>query len=123
MLEHRGRKTGKLRRTVLEVVANPPDALYVAAAWAAESDWLKNIEANPQVMVHCGFERFRTDAQVIEEDVARSVLADYAEQHSGAFRRLACFMLADPALTVAENIDRVASTIPFVKLPRPVAGG
>lgn len=123
MLEHRGRKTGETRRTVLEVAANHPDALYVAAAWKSASDWLRNIEANPEVVLHCGRERFHTLARILDQDAAREVLADYAKSHPKTFAGLAAFMLDDPGRTTPENVDRVASAIPVVELPRPQTDG
>ncbi|MGH8952144.1 MAG: nitroreductase family deazaflavin-dependent oxidoreductase [Acidimicrobiia bacterium] len=119
MLEHRGRKTDKTRRTVLEVVANRPDALHVAAAWREKADWFQNIEADPSVVVHCGLERFETNAEIMAPEHARQVLSDYASENPRIFTRLARFMLDDPGQTIAENVDRVASTVPVVRLARP----
>lgn len=119
MLEHRGRRTGETRRTVLEVVAKHPHAFYVAAAWKSKSHWLKNIVADPRVTVHCGFERFTTTAEVMDQESARRVLGEYAALHPRTFARLARFMLDDPGEGVEENVERVSAAIPIVKLPKP----
>lgn len=118
MLEHHGRKSGKTRRTVLEVVTKRPDALYVAAAWKRKAQWLKNIEADPHVTVHCGFERFDTVALVIDPDAARTVIGEYAARHPRAFAGLARFMLDEPGETIPERVELVATTIPLIELPR-----
>ena len=123
MLEHRGRRTGETRRTVLEVAASRPSALYVAAAWKSSSNWLRNIAADSEVVVYSGRERFHAFARILDEDAARAVLTDYADRHPRTFARLVAFMLDDPGRTTSENVDRVASTIPVVELPRPGTGG
>lgn len=119
LLEHRGRSTGKARYTVLEVVADRPSALYVAAAWKSVSQWFRNVEVDPSVAVTWGRNRFSTRARRIDPVTARDVLAEYATNNARIFRRLARFMLDDPGVTVEDNIARVASTIPLVELPKP----
>lgn len=117
MLEHTGRKTGKIRRTVLEVVSNRPSAVYVGAAWGRRSDWLRNVQANPHVVVHLGNRSFASHAAVVSEDLARDVLGEYASRHPRAFKWLTRFLLDQPGETTREQVERIASTIPIVELP------
>ena len=119
MLEHVGRTSGKTRRTVLEVVADRPDAVYVAAAWGSKADWLRNIDVTPHVVVHHGTRTFATDAVVVGEGEAGSVLSEYAARHPKAFDRLARFMLDDPGETTADQVHHVAENIPMVRLTHP----
>jgi len=119
MLQHRGWKTGLTRSTVLEVVADRPDAFYVAAAWRGKAHWLKNILIDPKVRVYCGTQHFDTVARCIDSEQARSVLDTYATAHRRTFARLARFMLDDPGDSIEENVGRVASTVPLVELPKP----
>ena len=48
-LTHRGRKSGQIRRTVLEVISYDPRTheLRVASAWEGKTDWYRNIQVEP----------------------------------------------------------------------------
>jgi len=116
MLEHRGRKTGITRRTVLEVVANDRDTLCVAAAWGERAHWLRNIVVDPNVRIYWGVRRFDTVAARIETERARSVLSEYAGAHPRTFSRLARFMLDDPGDGIEKSVNHLAATVPMVAL-------
>lgn len=118
MLEHRGRRSGKTRRTVLEVVASRPGAVYVAAAWGARAQWLRNVEADPEVVVHLGARRFDSTGRVVDEMRARSVLAEYAAKHPVAFDRLAGLMLEETGTDTESNVRSTAAVVPIVELSR-----
>jgi deazaflavin-dependent oxidoreductase (nitroreductase family) len=118
MLEHVGRKSGQRRRTVLEVVLNEDDAVYVAAGWGASAQWLRNIQANPSVVFHFGTKRYETTAVIIDRAEAKKVMDAYAEAHPKALGRLAAFMLDDPGESLETKALRVADTIPMVRLPK-----
>lgn len=117
MLEHTGRRSGVVRRTVLEVVTETDEAVYVAAGWGSKADWLRNVRADPDVVVHIGTRRFATRAHTVDPSRARSVLAEYGERHPKSLGKLAGFMLDDPGSTTLEQVDRLADTIPVVELP------
>ena len=55
LLSHRGRKSGKLRHTPLEYrhEASTGDRI-IMAGWGGNTDWRRNIEAEPQVTVQAG---------------------------------------------------------------------
>jgi deazaflavin-dependent oxidoreductase (nitroreductase family) len=118
MLEHKGRKTGETRRTVLEVVADDTDAVYVAAAWGERAQWLKNIEADPDVVFHLGSHRYTTRAEMVDRDTSLSLMMRYASEHPAALGKLAKLMLDEPGDTPEEQARRVAETIPMVRLPK-----
>ncbi len=118
MLEHVGRKSGETRRTVLEVVADQEDAVYVAAAWGSKAQWLANIEANPAVVFYHGSHRYSTTAEIIGVDQAREIMAGYADEHPGLLKRLSSMMIDDPAETPEGQADQIAETIPMVRLPK-----
>lgn len=99
MLEHTGRKSGLIRRTVLEVVARHSDAVYVAAGWGNKSHWLKNVRADPDAAFYMGSKRFETTAEEISADEALAVVGEYAGAHPRLVERLAPFMLDDPGET------------------------
>lgn len=119
LLEHTGHKSGLLRQTVLEVVSDDPDAVYVAAASGTRAQWLANVRANPLVAVTLGSRRFSTKAEALTPDEAKVVMARYAEVHPKALQRLAAFMLDDPGDSPSEKAARVAAAIPMLRLPKP----
>src|SRR5918911_4987582 len=60
LLIHRGRRSGLLRETVLEVVRYTPATKesVVLSAWGERADWYRNIKASPAMEVWTGGERF-----------------------------------------------------------------
>lgn len=118
MLEHKGRKTGQIRRTILEVAANHPDAVYVAAAWGAEAQWLKNVMADPRVTFYVGARKYETVAEMVSDEQALELMGEYAEEHPQVLDRLAAFMLETPGKTPEEQARRVAEKVPMIRLPK-----
>ena len=90
LLEHRGRRTGAARQTVLEVVDTDSTSLLVAAAWGESSDWFRNIQADPSVAISSGRIRdARATAIVLGKPDAAAVFERYADDHKTAARGLA----------------------------------
>ncbi len=118
MLEHVGRKSGQTRRTVLEVVVNRPDAVFVAAGWGAKAQWFANLKANPQARYHLGSKVYDTDAVVVDQEEAARLMAEYADSHPKALDRLSKFILDDPPDTPKAQAEAVAAVVPLVKLPK-----
>jgi len=55
MIEHTGRTPGLRRYVVLEIVDRPSPGRYVVVAgFGRRAQWLRNVEANPQVRVYLG---------------------------------------------------------------------
>lgn len=94
LLSHTGRKTGRVRQTVLEVVRYDRAAttFIVAAGFGSGSDWYRNIRANPRVTVQCGRCRWEMIADFLSPEQAGEELLDYARRHPVAMRELARFM-------------------------------
>lgn len=118
LLEHLGRKSGETRRTVLEVVLNQDDAVYVASGWGASAQWLKNIRANPNVRFQLGSKGYAGAAEELAKEQAREVMGRYAANHPKALDKLSHFMLENPGDTAEQQAAAVASEIPIVRLPK-----
>jgi deazaflavin-dependent oxidoreductase (nitroreductase family) len=60
LLIHRGRRSGLLRETVLEVVRYTPATKesVVLSAWGERADWYRNIKVSPALEVWTGGERY-----------------------------------------------------------------
>ena len=94
LLTHIGRKSGRERRTVLEVVRyDKEDSTFVVAAgFGTGSDWYRNIRVNPRVTVQCGRKRWQMTASFLSPEQAGDELLDYARHHPLALKELARFM-------------------------------
>jgi deazaflavin-dependent oxidoreductase (nitroreductase family) len=78
-LTHRGRKSGREYRTVLEVVGHLPETgeWVVVSGLGHHSDWFRNIQAGPPVRVECGRARFTPAYRILDAVEAAAVMADY----------------------------------------------
>lgn len=93
-LVHSGRRTGKRRQTVLEVVAYDEDSgeYLVGSAWGKRADWFRNVQVNPGVQISVGGSNFEALAEPLPADRAAAALADYADRNPLAFRVIAKLM-------------------------------
>ncbi|HUA15178.1 MAG TPA: nitroreductase family deazaflavin-dependent oxidoreductase [Verrucomicrobiae bacterium] len=79
LLTHTGRRTGKLRQTVLEVLeyrTSGPEVV-VMGGFGRESDWIQNIEALPNVQIDIGSRHFPACAHALSEEEAVEALKGY----------------------------------------------
>jgi deazaflavin-dependent oxidoreductase (nitroreductase family) len=80
LLTTRGRKTGRPRTTPLNYVAEG-DVTYVLSGMGPSSDWLRNLQADPQVQVQVGRRRFAARAErIVDPGEQRRVLGLWAAQ-------------------------------------------
>ncbi len=110
LLTHTGRKTGLPRRALLEIVHHDADGAtyFVAAAWGAKAQWLRNIQARPQVEVTVGRRRFRALAHPVSREEAERVLETYARQHRMAMRALGRLLGSSDPHELAQTLPIVA---------------
>lgn len=90
LLTHSGRKSGLPRKTVLEVLQHDKTSgiYYVFAGWGDQSDWVKNIEKTPQVVIDVGRQPFRASATRLPHEEAESIVIAYARHHPRLMRIL-----------------------------------
>lgn len=126
LLTHRRRKSGQLRRTVLEVVAHDPagGAYIMASGWGAKADWFRNIQQTPRVGVTVGGRRFPALARPLSAAAVSTILADYARRHPLAFRALIPILLGQDSDGRPADPQSLAQVVPLVALyPRPPRTG
>jgi len=94
LLTHIGRKSGQERQTVLEVVRydKATTTFIVAAGFGTESDWYRNVSANPQVTVQCGRKQWKMHARFLPPEESGEEMLNYARRHPMALRELTRFM-------------------------------
>jgi len=90
MLTHRGRTSGEARFVVLEVSDRPaPDRIVVVAGLGPRSQWYRNVQADPRVLVTIGRLRdARARATTMAPDDGAAMLATYAAEHPGSWDTL-----------------------------------
>lgn len=94
LLTHRGRTTGKLRRTVQEVVRYDPAARgsAVLSAYGERADWCRNILAHPAVEVRTGGSRYVPQYRLLDPDERLAALRMYQRRYRRAFRAVMRFL-------------------------------
>jgi deazaflavin-dependent oxidoreductase (nitroreductase family) len=90
LLSHRGRKSGLIRRTPLEVLLYELHTResVVLSAWGQKADWYRNIEASPPLEVETGGERYPPALRFLAAEEAYAVITEYAIRHPLAARVL-----------------------------------
>ncbi len=86
LLTHTGRKSSLPRKTVLEVIHYGRDGRekqkYTAfSGWGERSDWVKNVEKTPQVIIQVGRKSFHAQAVRTSTEEAETILLRYARKH------------------------------------------
>lgn len=85
MIEHRGRKSGNLYRTVVEVVDRTPEGEWiVVSGYGAKADWYQNLRRGNLEAVWVGSRRHQASMRFLEPDEATEVMAEYERLHSKA---------------------------------------
>ena len=88
LLVHRGRRSGLLRETVLEVLLHDPATResVVLAAWGEKADWYRNVGATPALEVRTGGQRYVPEQRILAPEENHGVICDYRRRHPLAFR-------------------------------------
>jgi len=114
MLEHVGRKSGRSRYVVLEVVDLPaPGGYVVVSGFGARAQWFRNIRANPQVRVCLGSRKpAPAIAHRLDAGAAAASLGRYAAAHPRSWAKLRP-VLED---TLGTRITEHGTELPMVVL-------
>jgi deazaflavin-dependent oxidoreductase (nitroreductase family) len=116
MLEHFGRKTGKRRYAILELIGQKPGTYFVVSGFGEHADWLRNVRANPRVTVTVGSARgIPAVAKRLEPAAGTVILGDYAERYPRTWQALTpvlkglsgrrSFALGDVAVVSLTRVD------------------
>jgi deazaflavin-dependent oxidoreductase (nitroreductase family) len=90
LLTHVGRRSGKVRRTILAVLRFDEEtkAIYAVSAWKG-SDWYHNIQAAPALQVESGFVRYVPVQRTLSPEEIATIFLEYRKQHP-IFSRIVC---------------------------------
>ena len=77
-----GRKTGKRRETMVDVMDydKAADTYYIEAAYGAHADWYKNIQSNPIFEAQIGRRKFKARAGALTTEGAADLLVQFYRQ-------------------------------------------
>jgi deazaflavin-dependent oxidoreductase (nitroreductase family) len=77
-----GRRSGLPRATAVSFM--PLDGRFVVfSGWGVNSNWYRNVRANPEVLVRVGRRRLRGTARLVEDPERRAALMRAMAQRSG----------------------------------------
>ncbi|SFS86423.1 nitroreductase family deazaflavin-dependent oxidoreductase [Saccharopolyspora flava] len=89
MLEHLGRKSGRPRYVVLEVVDRTATGYVLAAGFGERTQWLRNLDAHPNAHVSIGTRtHVPVTARRLQPDEAAQILRRYAARNPRAWAKL-----------------------------------
>lgn len=82
-LTHRGRRSGRCYRMMLEVIGNDPgrDEVFVMVGLGRHAQWYRNVTAGGAVELAIGRERFRPDYRELAPAEAAAVLEEYERRN------------------------------------------
>jgi deazaflavin-dependent oxidoreductase (nitroreductase family) len=82
-LTHQGRRSGRLYRTVLEVISYEPSTResVVVSAWGERADWYRNIRATPALEVVTAGQRYRPMQRFLDRRELYAHLHGYGARH------------------------------------------
>lgn len=83
LITHTGRKSGKPRQVLLEVIQHNPvtGTVYVIGAYGEKADWVRNVRKTPSIRAQLGWKRYKADAVFLDEEGRIGVFLDYASRH------------------------------------------
>jgi len=89
-LTHIGRRSGKVRKTILAVLQFDPQTQEILAvsAWKG-SDWYYNIQASPALQVESGVVRYVPVQRTLSPEEITKAFLEYRKQHP-LFSRMIC---------------------------------
>jgi deazaflavin-dependent oxidoreductase (nitroreductase family) len=89
-ITHVGRRSGKVRRTILAVLRfdDKTKEIYAVSAWKG-SDWYYNIQATPALQVETGFLRYVPVQRTLSPEEITTAFLEYRQKHA-LFSRMIC---------------------------------
>jgi deazaflavin-dependent oxidoreductase (nitroreductase family) len=115
LLTHAGRRTGRIRGTVLKVLHYDPVTResIVAAAWGERTDWYRNIQARPALSVRTGIDWYVPTQRILAANEGTAVFEDWTRRQRW-FARLMLAQIGQSLETTEAGRAALASRFPFI---------
>jgi deazaflavin-dependent oxidoreductase (nitroreductase family) len=119
LLNHIGRVSGKLRRTILEVAEYDGDSYVVASGWGPNAAWYRNILHTPDVTIQAGTRTIPVTAIPLDKDEGGDVFVRYTSRHRTAARYMLPRVLGYSVDGSDADFRAAGQHLPFVRfVPR-----
>ncbi len=97
-ITHRGRKSGLIRRTILEVLHYDLQTheVIVVSGWEGKTDWYRNIEREPALEIQIGRVRYRPVQEFLSPEETTQLILTLFRQHPREVRFVGSLLSIDP---------------------------
>jgi deazaflavin-dependent oxidoreductase (nitroreductase family) len=120
LLTTTGRKSGKTRHTPLEYHREPGTGLAIlTAGWGGNTDWRRNLQADPRVCVQMGWHKFEAVAEPLSDEEVAAWMLDALKLNPASGKLWSRWAGEPVSLAEPESILRAAKYFPSFRL-RPV---
>ncbi len=91
LINHVGRKSGRLYQTVVEVAGYDAatGSYLVASGYGTQADWYRNLRGEPEVTIQVGSRQLTVTADLLSPEASGEAMVAYARRHPVAARSLA----------------------------------
>src|SRR5207248_11794933 len=119
ILVNRGRKSGRLYKTPLSILAEDPDRgeIFVSPMWSRDSDWYKNVIAGGLVEIHVRGEKRQVESRELGEAERRAAGEDFRDAHP-IYSRMILRMLARLNGFEGDPYEAAVQRLPMLGLRR-----
>jgi deazaflavin-dependent oxidoreductase (nitroreductase family) len=119
ILVHRGRKSGRLYKTPVEILVDDPERaeLIVSPMWGRDSDWYRNVVAGGLVEAHVRGEERQVDWRELDDAERQAAINAYREAHP-LYSRLILRMLVRVNRFEGDPEEAVVRELPMLGLRR-----
>lgn len=123
VVKHRGRRTGKVYSTVLDIQHIDKDTgdIYVSSGWGTGADWWRNLKASPALEVRIGGKRFVPEQRFLDKDEACKIRRLVWKKHP-IMSRITLLTTNYPSPKIDKDLRQWASDMPFVAFRATGAG-
>jgi deazaflavin-dependent oxidoreductase (nitroreductase family) len=124
VLVHRGRKSGRLYKTPLSILAEDPEReeIFVSPMWSRDSDWYRNVTAGGLVEIHVRGEKRQVEWYELDEAEGRAAGEAFRDAHP-IYSRMVLRMLARLNRLEGDPAEAVMQNLPMLGLRRPEGVG
>jgi deazaflavin-dependent oxidoreductase (nitroreductase family) len=119
VLVHRGRKSGTLYKTPIEILHDDHerDELVVSPMWGRHSDWYRNVVAGGLVEVHVRGDARQVEWRELDEAERRAAMSAYREGHP-LYSRIILRMLVRVNKFEGDPEEALVRELPMLALRR-----
>ena len=124
LINHVGRKSGKVHQTVIEVVDydSSSDTYYVVSGWGYKAQWVRNLCATPAIEIQVERRKLSVRAETLASANVVKVLLAYRSKHPIAARELSRVMGIDTSTSTPEQLQStISARMPVIRLAKVIA--